>query len=107
MGDNKDNIIKPSSRSSQSFQISELDEIIKNLPEEYRQVMNQVIVVDVQNVKKDLKDQIFDAKKPELIEKLKGENNNLNIQITKVTKIVEEQKRTIKDYETCCDNHSI
>ena len=75
MGDNKDNINKAPSRSSQSFQISELDEIIKNLPEEYRQVMNQVIVVDVQNVKKDLKDQIFDAKKPELIEKLEEQIN--------------------------------
>ena len=39
-------------------------------------------------------DNLFDEN-----EKLKAEIKNLNIEITKITKIIEERDKTIKDYE--------
>ena len=72
-----------SAKSGSSIQLSQLEEIIRNLPEEYRNAMNNVIVVDAKVIKNQLSDQIYDAKKEILIEEL---STQINFTVSKALK---------------------
>ena len=53
-----------------SMMMKDLEEKIKNLPPEYRSIMNNGIIIELSNVKNRISEQIYDSKKQELIEKL-------------------------------------
>ena len=79
------------SRKSVSINIDQLRSIIDKLPEEYRKAMNFGIVVETGNLNNKLKDQIYDSKKEELIEKL---STQINFTVTKA--LLDKKYETIK-----------
>ena len=58
-----------------SMMMKDLEEKIKNLPPEYRSIMNNGIIIELSNVKNRISEQIYDSKKQELIEKLDTQIN--------------------------------
>ena len=80
-----------SRKSSVQFNIEQLRLMIDKLPEEYRKAMNFGIVVEAGNLNNKLKDQIYDSKKEELIEKL---STQINFTVTKA--LLDKKYETIK-----------
>ena len=80
-----------SRKSSVQFNIGQLRLMIDKLPEEYRKAMNFGIVVEAGNLNNKLKEQIYDSKKEELIEKL---STQINFTVTKA--LLDKKYETIK-----------
>ena len=80
-----------SRKSSVQFNIEQLRLMIDKLPEEYRKAMNFGIVVEEGNLNNKLKEQIYDSKKEELIEKL---STQINFTVTKA--LLDKKYETIK-----------
>ena len=80
-----------SRKSSVQFNIEQLRLMIDKLPEEYRKAMNFGIVVEAGNLNNKLKEQIYDSKKEELIEKL---STQINFTVTKA--LLDKKYETIK-----------
>ena len=97
------------SKSLKSSSISEallqLEEKIKNLPEEYRKVMGKGIIVDVKVVKNRLSEQIYDSKKSQLIGELETQ---INFTVSKKLKDpkYENIKKDILFYKKAYENEA-
>ena len=96
---------EPSRKSSVQFNIEQLRLMIDKLPEEYRKAMNFGIVVEAGNLNNKLKEQIYDSKKEELIEKL---STQINFTVTKalLDKKYETLKKDIKFYKNAYENEA-
>ena len=94
-----------SRKSSVQFNIEQLRLMIDKLPEEYRKAMNFGIVVEAGNLNNKLKDQIYDSKKEELIEKL---STQINFTVTKalLDKKYETIKKDIIFYKNAYENEA-
>ena len=56
-----------SAKSKSSLQLSDLEEIISKLPQEYIKAMNMAILVDFKKIKVQLTEEIYHTKQKELI----------------------------------------
>ena len=72
-----------SAKSKSSLQLSDLEEIISKLPQEYIDAMNMAILVDFKKIKVQLTEEIYHTKQKELIEIL---NTQINFSIPKTLK---------------------
>ena len=94
-----------SRKSSVQFNIEQLRLMIDKLPEEYRKAMDFGIVVEAGNLNNKLKEQIYDSKKEELIEKL---STQINFTVTKalLDKKYETIKKDIIFYKNAYENEA-